>query len=58
MQIKRVFTKNHQDPYEGIGFVERVSKITNANGSVVSEIKNVLINCWLMKIILSSNKPN
>jgi ribonucleoside-diphosphate reductase alpha chain len=43
MQIKRVFTKNHQDPYEGIGFVERVSKITNANGSVVSEIKNVLV---------------
>ena len=43
MQIDRVFTKDHQDPYEGIGFVERVSKITNANGSVVSEIKNVLV---------------
>lgn len=43
MQIERVFTKEHQDPYEGIGFVERVSKITNANGSVVSEIKNVLV---------------
>lgn len=43
MQVERVFTKNYQDPYEGIGFVERVSKITNANGSVVSEIKNVLV---------------
>ena len=43
MQIDRVFTKDHQDPYEGIGFVERVSKITNANGSVVAEIKNVLV---------------
>ena len=43
MRIDRVFTKDHQDPYEGIGFVDRVSKITNANGSVVSEIKNVLV---------------
>ncbi len=43
MQIDRVFTKEHQDPYEGIGFVERVSKITNANGSLVSEITSVLV---------------
>ena len=43
MRIDRVFTKDHQDPYKGIGFVDRVSKITNANGSVVSEIKNVLV---------------
>ena len=43
MRIDRVFTKDHQDPYEGMCFVDRVSKITNANGSVVSEIKNVLV---------------
>ena len=43
MRIDRVFTKDHQDPYEGINFVDRVSKITNSNGSVVSEIKNVLV---------------
>ena len=48
MRIDRIFTQKpttteYQDPYEGINFVERVSKITNANGSVVSEIKNVLV---------------
>ena len=43
MLIDRVFTKDHQDPYEGICFVERDSKITNADGSLVSEIKNVLV---------------
>ncbi len=43
MRIDRVFTKDHQGPYEGIGFVERVSKIINADGSLVSEIKNVLV---------------
>ena len=43
MRLDRVFTKNNQDPYEGINFVERVSRIMNANGSLVSEIKNVLV---------------
>ncbi|HIE41924.1 MAG TPA: adenosylcobalamin-dependent ribonucleoside-diphosphate reductase, partial [Nitrospinaceae bacterium] len=43
MRIDRVFTKDHQDPYEGIRFVERDSKIINTDGSLVSEIKNVLV---------------
>ena len=43
MRIDRKFTKEAQDPYEGIKFVERVSKINNADGSLVAEIKNVLV---------------
>ena len=43
MLIDRVFTKDHQDPYEGIRFVERDSKITNADGSLVAEIKDVSV---------------
>lgn len=41
MHIHRTFTQGLDDPYSGLEFVERTSKITNANGSVVSEIKNV-----------------
>lgn len=43
MLVDRVFTKDHQDPYKGIRFVERDSKITNADGSLVAEIKNVSV---------------
>ena len=43
MLIDRIFTKDHQDPYEEILFVERDSKITNADGSLVAEIKNVSV---------------
>ena len=43
MRIDRVFTEEHQDPYEGLRFVERISKINNADGSLVAEIKNVLV---------------
>ena len=43
MRIDRKFTKESQDPFEGIRFVERVSKINNADGSLVAEIKNVLV---------------
>ncbi|NIP99645.1 MAG: vitamin B12-dependent ribonucleotide reductase, partial [Nitrospinaceae bacterium] len=43
MQIHRKFTHGLNDPYGGINFVERTSKITNADGSVVSEISNVLV---------------
>lgn len=43
MRIDRKFTSECQDPYEGIQFVERVSKINNADGSLVAEIKNVLV---------------
>ncbi|MCH6580204.1 MAG: adenosylcobalamin-dependent ribonucleoside-diphosphate reductase [Nitrospinae bacterium] len=41
MHIHRTFTQGLDDPYSGLEFVERTSKITNADGSVVSEIKNV-----------------
>jgi ribonucleoside-diphosphate reductase alpha chain len=43
MRIDRKFTVEYQDPYRGIKFVERVSKINNADGSLVAEIKNVLV---------------
>ncbi len=41
MHIHRAFTQGLDDPYSGLEFVERTSKITNADGSMVSEIKNV-----------------
>ena len=43
MRIDRKFTREFQDPFDGIRFVERVSKINNADGSLVAEIKNVLV---------------
>ena len=43
MRIDRKFTREFQDPFEGIQFVERVSKINNADGSLVAEIKNVFV---------------
>ena len=42
MRIDRRLTKDQSDPYDGIDFVERTSKITNADGSVVSQIERVL----------------
>ena len=42
MRIDRRLTKDQSDPYDGIDFVERTSKITNADGSVVSRIERVL----------------
>ena len=43
MRIDRKFTGESQDPFKGIRFVERGSKINNADGSLVAEIKNVLV---------------
>ena len=42
MRIDRKFTKEFQDPFDGIRFVERVSKINNADGSLVAEIKTTI----------------
>jgi len=42
MRINRVFSQGNKDPYHGIEFVEKVSRINNADGSVVSEIRNVM----------------
>jgi ribonucleoside-diphosphate reductase alpha chain len=42
MKIIRIFTKNLKDPFEAFNFVERTSKITNTDGSTVSEMKEVI----------------
>ena len=46
VHIDRVFTKfskDQSDPYSKIEFVERTSKITNADGSIISQIEQVLV---------------
>lgn len=43
MLVNRIFTQSQRDPFEGIKFVERTSKITNADGSVVSSIEGVIV---------------
>ena len=42
MHITRRYTREGQDPYAGIKFVPRTSRIVNPDGSVVFEMKNVL----------------
>ncbi len=41
MHIHRTFTQGLDGAYSGLSFVERISRIINADGSVVSEIDNV-----------------
>ncbi len=43
MRIPRQFTREGQDAFAGITFTPRVSKIVNPNGSVVFEMKDVLV---------------
>ncbi|KMP10979.1 ribonucleotide-diphosphate reductase subunit alpha [Candidatus Nitromaritima sp. SCGC AAA799-C22] len=43
MRIDQAMTKDQNDPYGGTEFVERISKITNADGSVVSAIERVMV---------------
>ena len=43
MKINRVFSRDNQNPYHELDFVERTSRINNADGSVVSEIKQVMV---------------
>ncbi|MHC4954102.1 MAG: vitamin B12-dependent ribonucleotide reductase [Planctomycetota bacterium] len=43
MKIARRFTKTAGDPYEGIEFVERVSRIVEPDGSVVFECEGVVV---------------
>jgi ribonucleoside-diphosphate reductase alpha chain len=43
MKITRYFTREGQDPYTGISFVTRSSVIRNPDGSVVFEMKNVVV---------------
>src|SRR3974390_635053 len=42
MQIQRLFTSEGKDPFVGIDFVPRTSRIVNPNGTVVFEMKDLL----------------
>src|SRR5438477_8256305 len=42
MQITRRFTREGQDPFAGIPFAPRTSRIVNPNGTVVFEMKDVM----------------
>ncbi len=41
LKIKRVFTKEGKDRFDGITFVKTTSKISNPDGSVVFEMKDI-----------------
>jgi ribonucleoside-diphosphate reductase alpha chain len=43
MRIERRFTRAGQDPYAGIEFTSRDSRITNPDGSLVFEAKGILV---------------
>ena len=43
MQIERRYTEPGGDPYAGVAFAPRTSKIVNPDGSVVFEMKDVLV---------------
>src|SRR3954468_24916227 len=42
MQITRRFTREGQDPFAGIPFAPRTSRIVNPDGTVVFEMKDVM----------------
>src|SRR5947207_5557548 len=42
MQLTRRFTREGQDPFAGIPFAPRTSRIVNPNGTVVFEMKDVM----------------
>src|SRR4051812_44218689 len=43
MQITRRFTQPGQDAFTGIAFTPRTSRIVNPDGTVVFEMKNVMV---------------
>src|SRR5476651_1887424 len=43
MQITRRFTQPNQDAFAGINFIPRTSRIVNPDGTVVFEMKNVMV---------------
>ena len=43
MRVERRFTTAGQDPYQGIEFAARTSRITNPDGSVVFEAKDIQV---------------
>src|SRR4029079_10863721 len=47
MKISRLYTREGQDAFDGLRFTPRASRIVNPNGSVVFEMKDVLVpNGW------------
>src|SRR5438105_14086615 len=43
MQISRLYTREGHDAFDGLQFTPRTSRIVNPNGSVVFEMKDVLV---------------
>jgi ribonucleoside-diphosphate reductase alpha chain len=43
MKISRLYTREGQDAFDGLRFTPRTSRIVNPNGSVVFEMKDVLV---------------
>src|SRR3954467_285626 len=43
MRISRLYTRDGQDAFAGLKFTPRTSRIVNPNGSVVFEMKDVLV---------------
>src|SRR4026207_737806 len=43
MKIERRFTRAGQDPYDGIEFASRDSRITNPDGSLVFDAKGITV---------------
>ena len=43
MEIPRTFAQGLKDPFSELNFVERSSRIVNADGSVVAEIDKVIV---------------
>ena len=46
MEIERRYTTEGQDPYEGIAFVERTSRIVNPDGTVAFEATIIAPEAW------------
>src|SRR4051794_31984505 len=43
MRISRLYTRDGQDAFDGLKFTSRTSRIVNPNGSVVFEMKEVMV---------------
>src|SRR5262245_22722450 len=50
MQITRRFTHEGQDPFAGLVFEPRTSRIFNPNGTVVFEMKDVMAPKWWSQV--------
>ena len=46
MEIERRYTTEGRDPYEGISFVERTSRIVNPDGTVAFEATIIAPEAW------------